>query len=138
MSAYEEFLAGDRHDHVAVYLSESVVGDLGPLESYGERVEDGIVLVVPGDQGRSVFKQVTGMDAMEFSQQAMDTDGDVADDLAGGTCPEGDGDGHATRFVFAFSEEQNEEVGGLYAEGAVMHAYAHCECGTDYSERWVL
>jgi hypothetical protein len=29
-------------------------------------------------------------------------------------------------------------VGGLYAEGAVVHAYAHCECGTSYSDRWVV
>ncbi|GAA0650942.1 DUF5807 family protein [Salarchaeum japonicum] len=142
MSTYEEFLDGEHPEHVAVYLTEGMVGDLGPLEQYGERTDDGIVLVVPGDQGRSVFKQVTGMEAMQFSQQAMGTNGDIADSLAGGDCPSKHPDepasDHETEFVFAFFEEQNEEVGGLYAEGDVMHAYAYCECGTAYSDRWVV
>lgn len=141
MSTYEEFLAGERPGHVAVSLSADVVGDLGPLEEYGERIEDGIVLVVPGEEGRSVFKQVTGMEAMQFSQRAMGTTGDVHDDLAGGECPathpDEPGADHDVRFVFAFSEEQNEDVGGLYAEGDVVHAYALCECGTAYSDRWL-
>ena len=44
---------------------------------------------------------------------------------------------HDTRFVFAFAEEQNEEVEGLYNEGDVIHAYVQCTCGTAYSEKWL-
>ena len=44
---------------------------------------------------------------------------------------------HALQYVFAFAEERNEEVGGIYAEGDVIHAYAVCTCGTAYSDRWV-
>jgi hypothetical protein len=29
-------------------------------------------------------------------------------------------------------------VGGVYAEGDVVHAYAQCACGTAYSDRWVV
>ena len=32
---------------------------------------------------------------------------------------------------------EDEAVGDLYAEGDVMHAYAACDCGTTYSEKWV-
>jgi hypothetical protein len=43
----------------------------------------------------------------------------------------------ALRFTFAFVEARNEEVGGIYAEGPVVHAYAACTCGETYSQRWV-
>lgn len=141
-NALEEFLAGERVEDVAVYLSESTVGDLGALEQYGVEVEDGMVLVLPGDQGRAAFKQVSGMDAMDFAGRAMDTDGDIDHDLSSGACPsqhpdESDDD-HQVKLAFAFAEAQNEDVGGLYAEGAVVHAYAYCTCGTAYSDRWLV
>lgn len=137
---YTEFLAGERHDDVALYLTEAAVSNVERLADRDDAVatDDGVVLVVDGEKGRSVFKKTTGMDAMEFAQEAMGADGHVDRDLAGGDCPEaGDGESHAVEFVFAFTEAQNEEVGGLYAEGAVVHAYAHCECGASYSERWL-
>ena len=135
MSKREEFLSGERPEDVALYLSQSFVeGDGDGLAKHGESVENGVVLVVEGDQGRSVFKTATGMDAMGFAKQAMGTDGAIARDLSGGDCPECDGE---AEFVFAFAEEQNEEVGGLYAEGDVIHAYAYCDCGTAYSDKWV-
>ncbi|WP_435180850.1 DUF5807 family protein [Halorussus sp. AFM4] len=135
MSKREQFLAGERPEDVALFLSDSFVeGEGDGLAKHGEEVEDGVVLVVEGDQGRSVFKTATGMDAMGFAKRAMGTEGDVARDLSGGACPECDG---AVEFVFAFAEEQNEEVGDLYAEGDVVHAYAYCDCGTAYSDKWV-
>ncbi|GGL69670.1 DUF5807 family protein [Halocalculus aciditolerans] len=141
-NALDEFLDGDRVEDVAVYLSESTVGDLGALAEYGVDVDDGIVLVLPGDQGRSAFKRVSGMDAMDFAGRAMDTDGDIDRDLASGECPskhaDEPDDDHRVKLGFAFAEEQNEEVGGLYAEGAVVHAYAYCTCGTAYSDRWLI
>ncbi|PSP54908.1 hypothetical protein BRC82_07860 [Halobacteriales archaeon QS_1_67_19] len=135
MDKREQFLAGERPDDVALYLADSFVdGDGGGLADHGEQVEDGVVLVVEGDQGRSVFKTATGMDAMGFAKRAMGTDGEIDRDLAGGACPDCEG---AVEFVFAFAEEQNEEVGGLYAEGDVIHAYAYCDCGTPYADKWV-
>jgi hypothetical protein len=135
MSKREEFLNGERPEDVALYLSQSFVeGDGDGLAKHGKSVENGVILVVEGDQGRSVFKTATGMDAMGFAKQAMGTDGGIARDLSGGDCPECDGE---AEFVFAFAEEQNEEVGDLYAEGDVIHAYGYCECGTAYSEKWV-
>jgi hypothetical protein len=135
MEKREQFLAGERPEDVALFLADSFVEGDGGLADHGEAVADGVVLVVEGEQGRSVFKTATGMDAMGFAKQAMGTDGDVARDLSGGTCPEcADG---GTEFVFAFAEEQNEEVGGLYAEGDVIHAYGYCECGTAYADKWV-
>ncbi|ERH12855.1 MAG: hypothetical protein J07HB67_01881, partial [halophilic archaeon J07HB67] len=53
-------------------------------------------------------------------------------------CPAADGDGHEVEFIFAFAEEENEGVGGLYAEGDVVHAYAHCGCGASYSHKWLV
>ncbi len=131
----EAFLRGERPTDVALFLSESVVDD-GRLERFGERVDGGFVIVVDGERGRNAFRAATGMDAMEFAGAAMDVDGVVEDDLAGGRCP--DGDDHEAAFVFAFVEGRNEEVGGLYAEGDVVHAYAMCECDTAYSDRWVV
>ena len=32
----------------------------------------------------------------------------------------------------------DEAVVDLYAEGDVIHAYAACDCGTTYSDRWVV
>jgi hypothetical protein len=129
------FLAGERPSAVHIYLNEDAVSNLDALESYGERVDDGIVLVLDGDQARSVFQRATGIDPMQFAQDAMDTDGEVDDDCTGGVCPDCGADDGA-RFVFAFAEEQNESVGGLYAEGDVIHAYVSCECGASYSDKW--
>ena len=133
MTKREQFLAGEQPDDVALYLSDAFVEGDG-LAQHGEQVENGVVLVVGGDQGRSVFKTATGMDAMGFAKQAMGTEGDIDRDLAGGTCPDCDAD---PQFIFAFAEAQNEDVGGLYGEGDVIHAYAYCDCGTPYSDKWV-
>lgn len=139
MSDLDEFLSGNRPDSVAIFLAQKTLDTDGRLAELGEPVDGGVVLVVPGDQGRRAFQAGTGTDAMEFAQSAMGQQGTVAPRLDGGTCPDdGDDVDHAVQFVFAFTEEQNEAVGGLYAEGDVVHAYAHCTCGTDYSQRWVV
>jgi len=132
-----EFLAGQRPTDVHIYLHESAVSNVDALADHGERLDDGIVLVMDGEQARSVFGRATGIDPMGFAREAMDTDGDVADDCTSGSCPQGDGDDHRPQFVFAFAEEQNEEAGGLYAEGPVIHAYVSCACGASYSDKWV-
>lgn len=137
-SVREAFLAGERPEDVALYLSESFVDNVESLAEQGQRTEDGVVLVVDGDRGRSVFKSMTGMDAMDFAGSAMQNPGTIDHDLTGGECPNA-ADGaqeHDPQFTFAFAEEQNEEVGGLYAEGDVVHAYVYCSCGTAYSDKW--
>ncbi|WP_435316826.1 DUF5807 family protein [Haloarchaeobius sp. TZWSO28] len=130
-----EFLAGERTDDVALYLADSYVDDIGRLEKYGERADDGIVIVVDGDSGRNAFTVGTGSDAMAFAQEAMKIEGTIGADLTSGECPECEGG--TVDYVFAFAEEQNEEVGGLYEEGDVIHAYARCTCGAAYSQKWV-
>jgi hypothetical protein len=134
-SRRETFLAGELPEDIALYLADSFVDDLGRLEKYGERVADGIVVVVDGDSGRDAFTAATGADAMNFAKEAMGTEGTIAPNLTAGDCPECD-DGHVD-YVFAFAEEENEEVGGLYEEGDVIHAYARCDCGAAYSHKWV-
>ena len=131
-----EFLAGERLDDVALFLSTDVDG-VERLREIGEPIDGGAVIVVPGEDGRSAFASATGMDAMEFARDAMNGDGEIAPWLNDGVCPATDGD-HAVRFVFAFAEAENDGVGGLYAEGNVIHAYAHCRCGTNYSHKWVV
>jgi len=139
--AREEFLAGQRPEDVAFYVADDTVDDPTTLEEYGERVDDGTLIVVDGEAGRSAFQAATGTDAMGFAKQAMGNEGEIAEELTGGACPDaddGDAEGHDARFVFAFAEEQNEDVGGLYGEGDVIHAYAQCDCGTAYSQKWVV
>jgi hypothetical protein len=135
-----EFLAGERPDDVCLYLSGIELADAGAgadaLVDAGESVDGGVVLVLDGERGRSAFERATGVDPMDFAGTAMQTDGHVAPDLTDGECP-GGGDDHALRFTFAFVEARNEEVGGIYAEGPVVHAYAACTCGETYSQRWV-
>lgn len=130
------FLAGDRPDDVYVFLADDAVSDPDALADYGERVEGGIALVMPGEQARGAFQSAVGVDPMAFAKEAMGTDGDVSEDLTDGVCP-GDGAEHAVRFVFAFAEAKNEEAGGLYAQGDVIHAYVSCTCGESYSDKWV-
>lgn len=130
-----EFLAGERLDDVALFLSSEYGTD--KLSQLGEPVEGGVVIVVPGEKGRGAFSAATGMDTMEFARTAMSRDGEIDPLLNGGDCPEQSGE-HAVRFVFAFAEAENEGVGGLYAEGDVIHAYAHCACGGSYSHKWVV
>lgn len=138
-SAREEFLAGDRIEDVALFLADSYVSD-ERLEDFGESVEDGVLIIVDGERGRNAFQAATGTGAMEFAQSAMDLEGIIDDDLAGGNCPEApaDDEDHAVQYVFAFAEAQNEDVGGIYADGDVVHAYAQCTCGTAYSDRWTV
>jgi hypothetical protein len=134
MSKLDEFLAGDRPDDVALFLTHEYLDDEGTLAEYGEAVDGGVVLVVDGDSGREMFASGTGMNAMEFARRAMETAGHVDRDLGGGEAP----DGGDVQFVFAFAEARNEEVGGLYAEGDVIHAYAYSSEGTAFSDRWVV
>jgi hypothetical protein len=136
----EEFLAGERPEDVALFLADSYVAD-DRFEKFGDPVENGIVMVVDGQSGRNAFKAATDTDAMGFAKTAMQREGEIANDLTDGSCPDADEDGadgeaHEPQFIFAFAEEQNEDVGGIYAEGAVIHAYAQCTCGTAYSDRW--
>lgn len=158
MSKYAEFLAGERHEDVAVFIHAEATTDLDALADHGTEVDDGMVIVVPGDRGRSVFQSVAGLDPMGLASEARGTEGHVDRDLAGGDCPsaaegagsegagsEGDDSESATadadhfaRFVFAFSEAQNEDVDGIYTEGDVMHAYVQCACGTTYGDKWLL
>lgn len=145
------FLAGERPDDVALFLAESYVAD-DRLAEFGESVDGGVVLVVDGERGRNAFRAATGTDAMAFAKDAMATEGEIDRELTGGVCPEsdseqsadhgasadsGDSTDHDVQFVFAFAEEQNEDVGGIYAEGDVVHAYARCACGAVFSDRWV-
>lgn len=132
----EEFLAGQRPEDVHIYLHEGVVQNPEALEEYGERVEDGVVLVLEGDEARGLFQRTVGVDPMALAKEAMGTDGDIGRNCATGTCPTCSES--EPKFVFAFAESQNEEVGGLYAEGPVIHAYASCECGERYSAKWVV
>jgi len=133
------FLAGDRLDDVAIYVDEQYLGESQSLAEAGETVESGVVLVIPGDTGRSAFESATGLGAMEFAKKAMGREGHIEPDLAGGVCPDDDDDGeHTVEFVFSFAEAQNEEVGGMYEEGDVIHAYAHCSCGVDFSQKWLV
>ena len=133
----DEFLAGDHLDHVAIYLAEEHVDDPDGLDGHVEDVEDGIVLVVEGAVGRDVFSAVVGLDPMGFAQEAMSRPGSIDGGLCGGDCPAGSGPDHRIRYVLAFAEAQNEQAGGRYAEGDVVHAYARCACGESFSDRWV-
>jgi hypothetical protein len=132
----EEFLAGERPTDIHIFLHEDSVSNLDALEDHGERLSAGIALVLDGDEARSVFQRATGIDPMTLAQEAMKTDGEIDHDCADATCPE-DGE-HTPQFIFSFAEEQNEEVGGLYADGPVIHGYVACECGTRYSDKWVV
>ena len=136
---HEAFLSGERPDDILIYLHEEGVGSIDELVEIGVRVDDGVVLVLPGEEGQAAFQRASGLDAMDFAGTAMDTDGDIEADCTGGTCPDSDESGeHCAKFVFAFVEERNEAVGGIYAEGDVRHGYAACACGTTYSEKSVL
>lgn len=135
---YEEFLAGERPEEILIFLAEDVVGNPDALGGVAEDVGNGVVLVLPGDQGQTTFERTTGIDPMDFAGVAMQTDGHIDHDCTSGDCPSEDAGDHDLKFVFAFAEEQNEEVGGLYAEGDVIHAYASCSCGETYSDKWVV
>ncbi len=135
MTDREAFLAGERPETVQIYLHEAVVSNPDALLDHGRQVADGIVLLLDGQRGRQTFQTATGIDPMALAREAMDTDGVVDPDCAGGTCPVDPA--HETRMVFAFVEAENEAAGGLYAEGPVVHAYAACECGERYSQKWV-
>jgi hypothetical protein len=137
---WEAFLAGERPDDVLVYLAAGAVSDIETLAEYGQRVDDGVLFVLDGERGRRVAGRALGTDPMDFARTAMGRNGDIDLDALVGTCPAAESDGtatHSLQQVFAFAEEQNQEVGGRYAEGDVIHAYATCACGTAYSDRWV-
>lgn len=139
MSKLTGFLDGERLEDVVLYLAEDQLDEGGKLAEAGEQQENGgVVLVMPGEQGRRMFQAGTGMDAMQFAKEAMGEEGEIDRDLAGGACPAGEGGEHEVQFVFAFAEAENPEVGGLYADGDVIHAYARCACGEAYSQKWVV
>lgn len=139
MTARDAFLAGERPDDIAIYLADDVLtGDTTALTERGERLDDGVFLVVDGDRGRDLFDDLLGIDAMAFAGEAMQTDGEVAHDLRAGTCPVANGGDHHLSVLLSFVEPAHEDVGGRYAEGAVVHAYAACTCGQTYADRWTV
>ncbi|TKX81915.1 DUF5807 family protein [Halorubrum sp. SD626R] len=143
MSKLDAFLAGERLDDVVFYLNDAYLDDDSRLRNVGTETDGGVRLILDGETGRSAFEAGTGMGAMEFAKTAMGAEGTIARSLDGGECPFSDdagedSDDHAVSFVFAFAEAQNEEVGGLYAEGDVVHAYARCACGESYSHKWIV
>ena len=149
MTDRDEFLAGERPGDVAMFLADDHLRNAEALADLAERVDGGYVLVVDGERGRRLFPKLAGGAPMEFAQEATKREGSVDRDLTGGVCPERAGgeeddpegdaaDDHAVRFVFAFAQEQTDDVGGPYEEGDVIHAYARCACGTAYSDRWVV
>jgi len=157
MSDLAAFLAGDRLDDVVLYLSDVFLEEDSRLRDVGTETDDGVQLVLDGETGRDAFAAGTGMDAMSFAGDAMGTSGTITRSLDAGVCPDANADAdatpdedaaeetvaavdedHAVRFVLAFAEEQNEAVGGRYADGDVIHAYAHCACGARYADRWVI
>lgn len=138
MSKLSAFLAGERLEDVALFIAADQLDETGKLADAGEEVDGGVVLVRPGEQGRKLFSAGTGQDAMQFAKEAMSEGGSIDRDLSGGECPAGEGEEHGVRYVFAFAEAENPEVGGMYADGDVIHAYAKCACGESYSEKWVV
>lgn len=134
---YEAFRSGDRPDHVFIFLSESAIEDAPTTPGTGEELDGGRGYVLRGTAGRTAFADATRTDVMAFARAAMDAEGTIEPTLERGTCP-ACGSSSTPIYLFAFAEEQNEAVGGRYAEGAVVHAYARCPCGTDYSDRWVV
>jgi hypothetical protein len=142
MSRTAAFLRGERPEDIAIYLPAETLSGTDELrqQAFAEETDDGVMLVVPGEEGQAMFEEVTGTDPMTFAGSAMGTPGHIDGDLTGGECPnaiEGPQE-HAVRFIFAFAEEQNEDVGGIYAEGDVIHAYAQCACGETYTDKWVV
>ena len=140
MDTLEAFLAGERLDDVAIYINDSILGDDHNLGNAGQEVDSGIVLVLDGETGRNAFQQATGIGAMQFAKEAMGREGEIYADLTGGVCPEAEGpddEAHTIEFLLSFAEAENEEVGGLYADGDVIHAYAHCSCGVNFSHKWL-
>jgi len=135
---YAAFRRGERPDDVCIYLHEEGVENVEALSELGLRTDEGVVLVLPGEEGRAAFQRATSLDPMDFAGMAMDTEGGIDEALISGACPDaGDGADHYVKFVFAFAEAHHPEMEGLYAEGDVIHAYAACACGTTYSEKWV-
>lgn len=140
MSELSAYLAGDRLDDVAIFVSDAFMNQNAVIANHGEAVDGGVVLVVDGEEGRAAFSQGTGIDPMEFARAAMGTEGEIDPDLAGGVCPDSDSEAdeaHEIEFVFSFAEAENPGVGGMYADGDVIHAYAHCTCGVNFSHKWV-
>lgn len=140
MSDLETFLAGRAPDYVAIVLADTVVDDPATLDEHAEPVDGGRALVLGGARGRSVFREATGQDPMAFARAAGDREGRVERDLSGGDCPEAGADavGHDPHIVLSFAQAQDEDVGGLYAEGPVVHAYVQCACGARYADKWVV
>lgn len=138
MSKLSAFLAGERLEDVALFLAEDQLDETGKLADAGEGVDGGIVLVRPGEEGRRLFTAGTGTDAMQFAKEAMGEGGSIDADLTGGECSAGEGAEHEAQYVFAFAEAKNPEVGGMYADGDVIHAYTKCACGESYSDKWLV
>ncbi len=136
------YLAGDRPEDVAMFLASDAVDDPDRLAAQdgGERVDDGVVVVVDGERGRRAFSAAAGTDPMQFAGHARSREGRIDRDLTGGTCPDagGEDEDHHLRFLFSFAEAHQPDGQGIYAEGDVVHAYAQCSCGAAYSDRWVV
>ena len=139
-TSIDAFLAGDKPQHVAAYFSNASLSDPETLaeQPYAEAADNGVRMVVPADAGRAAFESATRMDPMDFAGEAMGTEGAITGGLTEGECPgAAEGGEHDLRIVFSFAEAQNEEAGGLYAAGDVIHAYAQCSCGVAYSDKWL-
>ncbi|MFB6254969.1 MAG: DUF5807 family protein [Halobacteriaceae archaeon] len=139
MAAYDEFLAGNRPNDIALYFANSFLDNPENLSDYGVSVANGVILIVDGSTGRSIFNEVTGMQPMQFAQRAMQTSGSIESSLTSAECPNSTAsNNHFIKFLFAFVEEEKNNIDGIYDQGDVMHVYAFCSCDTAFSDRWVI
>jgi len=132
------FLAGERPDDVAIFLSEAAVDDVDRIAGldYAERVDGGVLMILDGERGRSAFQAATETDAMAFAQAATRRKGRVDRDLAGGDCPEaGDGaaeDGDGTEDDESTADDDaddggEDDAGSEDEDHAVRFTFAFAE-----------
>ena len=136
MNSYDEFLAVNRHDDIVLFLSEHVVDEHSAIRDQALSVETGCVLTISGTRAQQIVESAIGMGPMAFAKKAMGTRVHVDRELKDAACPSGHTD-HETEFILAFSEAENQAVGGLYAQGPVIHAYTQCSCGALAADKWV-
>lgn len=140
MQSFGRFIAGEKPKHILLYHGIGAGKLPDQAAKLAHDIEDGHVMVLPAAMAQEIADKVLIPDLSTFSERSRERGGAIESFLTAGTCPEAmdNGKGHTLEQIFAFVQPKDELLGGIYAKGDVMHAYALCSCQTYYSDRWVV
>ncbi|WP_254280489.1 DUF5807 family protein [Haloarcula marina] len=141
MQSHEQFIAGNRPGHIMLFQHENATSLPDDASKVAKNAAEGKMIIQPAVMARDLIDKVLVPNISQFTELSQKRQGNIEPYLTSGDCPEANSnhdEDHIIEQLFAFVQPKHNSLGGIYADGDVMHAYARCSCQVHYSDRWVI